>query len=159
MTYVGQICPTIGVPQNGWVVCSDDNLFGSTCEFACNEHHKRIGALFSTCVQRTFGSVGWSEDVPICERNHFSIVSDNTSFYDHSALGITCPQLKELKMGETLCSNEQFVGSECKFACTAKDYQLFPLDNVAITCRNDSTWSEQMPCCESKFEYLMLLTL
>jgi len=70
-------CNDAATPTNGYRVCSNRNLLGSRCEFACNDYHRRVGALYTTCVRQPGGFLSWNNPAPRCERELRSGVSVN----------------------------------------------------------------------------------
>nr|XP_028590238.1 complement receptor type 2-like isoform X2 [Podarcis muralis] len=63
-----QSCGNPGEPDNGKLIVPQDILFGSTVNYTCNEGHRLIGSTSSRkCV--VFGrKVGWTNDIPLCQR-------------------------------------------------------------------------------------------
>ncbi|XP_043356656.1 LOW QUALITY PROTEIN: complement receptor type 1-like [Dermochelys coriacea] len=59
-------CGHPGEPENGRVIVTDIH-FGSTVNFTCEEGHRLIGRPYRLC-EISGTRVGWSGDVPICER-------------------------------------------------------------------------------------------
>nr|XP_039252832.1 P-selectin-like [Styela clava] len=113
----------------GFMVCTEGNFIGSQCEYGCDDFYRRVGHLYTTCIEDHYGYMRWSEEkAPSCER-------------------ITCSALKDPKFGEMECSDDKYVNSECKFRCTEEDYILYPKAINSITCQNDTNWSEMPPCC------------
>lgn len=53
-------------PINGSKVCDDSNNLGSTCEFVCDDYHRRKGPLYSKCVKNARGELEWTNPPPEC---------------------------------------------------------------------------------------------
>ncbi|XP_039252894.2 P-selectin-like [Styela clava] len=129
-----EICtPTHVSPAHGGVDCSDGSKVGSVCTFRCDGGYYISGYHFSVCELK--GEVRmWSEPAPTCQP-------------------ITCPKIPEFKFGSIECSNNDRVGSECRFSCNS-GYRLVGAEisvcEEKIKGYEHGEWSTSEQFCERK---------
>nr|XP_002125765.3 P-selectin [Ciona intestinalis] len=117
-------------PSNGFRVCSDGNYIRSQCEYGCTgDYYRRVGPLYSTCMENINGSLSFDNEAPVCELNQ-------------------CRKIVRIQHGNFQCTNQNQVTSQCSYQCDASQgYTLFPRNFTHNTCLNDTTWSLPRPCC------------
>ncbi|XP_039252424.2 E-selectin-like [Styela clava] len=120
-------------PENGQMFCSDKRYYGSVCAFRCDEGYQRNGPSHTKCISKNKlvdEEPQWNLETPVCNK-------------------AGCPEIR-LQYGITTCSDENRIGSICKFTCTSKEYERYPESRNTISCQNNSNWSEEPPCCARK---------
>lgn len=136
-----QICqpPQIN-PQNGRVVCTNFNYFGSSCSFSCNPGFY-LSAIGGTPVHRDGYSVDcgkgaiWTGPAPECRP-------------------IVClPRHVNPGNGEVKCTKDNNYLSRCDFKCD-EGYDMVGMPESLCTDVGNGTpygeWSTPPPTCESK---------
>uniref|UniRef100_H2ZPN8 Sushi domain-containing protein n=1 Tax=Ciona savignyi TaxID=51511 RepID=H2ZPN8_CIOSA len=93
--------PRLMVPNNGRKTCSKANYAGSQCNFTCNTGYRMEGSSHSMCQD----DQTWSHSAPECRP-------------------ILCfPPHVAPTNGAIRCTNENVLGSKCRFMCD-KDYAV-----------------------------------
>ncbi|XP_076818198.1 sushi, von Willebrand factor type A, EGF and pentraxin domain-containing protein 1-like [Clavelina lepadiformis] len=113
-------CPPPHVaPGNGSVDCSNGNVGGSVCEFACLDGFYLDGSSTSVCEDDFNGdSEGvWSSPAPMC------------------APIVCLPPQSNPENGFVGCSNANNLGSECRYIC---DRNYYVSGEPITECRDDA---------------------
>jgi len=110
------------------VFCTNGNLVGSACIFACKDGLKISGSSVLVCQR----DLKWSENIPTCTED----VDD------------TCERkLITPENGWVLCSSSNQIGSSCLFGCN-KNLQL--VGEEKLTCKSDRNWNFIEPICSKR---------
>uniref|UniRef100_F7AJJ2 Uncharacterized protein n=1 Tax=Ciona intestinalis TaxID=7719 RepID=F7AJJ2_CIOIN len=120
-------------PDNGAVICTNDNNLDSSCTFICANTYAIEGSPVSVCQDSGNGAQGsWSTPPPICTP-------------------IVClPQHSSPANGGVQCTNSNFMGSSCTFTCDVGYDLLGEISSVCnlITATDAiGTWSAPAPIC------------
>ncbi|XP_078494422.1 von Willebrand factor A domain-containing protein 2-like [Ciona intestinalis] len=116
-------------PVNGFKICSNENEFGSVCEYGCNIGYRSIGPLIAVCGRTADGTLRFNDTAPICQ-------------------AIQCPQQSEILNGQVSCTDSNTYDSTCTFQCDQSNgYSLYPSGHSRTTCLSNSSWSWTSPCC------------
>uniref|UniRef100_F6ZX95 VWFA domain-containing protein n=5 Tax=Ciona intestinalis TaxID=7719 RepID=F6ZX95_CIOIN len=123
-------CPAAApAPVNGFKICSNENEFGSVCEYGCNIGYRSIGPLIAVCGRTADGTLRFNDTAPICQ-------------------AIQCPQQSKILNGQVSCTDSNTYDSTCTFQCDQSNgYSLYPSGHSRTTCLSNSSWSWASPCC------------
>jgi len=124
-------CKSQNAPLNGAVACEHPGLIvGSGCDFTCNEGYALVGTTDNLCIESAPGFAEWSESPPVCDP-------------------IIClPPHEAPEGGSVSCTNDEFLGSVCSFAC---DDGFEMLGQPQSECMQDfgvfGIWTTEAPEC------------
>ncbi|XP_039257209.2 P-selectin-like [Styela clava] len=129
-------------PANGKVVCTQENRYGSTCTFRCDEFYDMDGTtnltLSSTCVEGDNGeAIGkWTLAAPTCSL-------------------ITCKAISSITNGQYACTSGNMKGSVCIFKCDI-GYELNGVSIISCENRiaigdNAAQWTAPQPSCARSY--------
>jgi len=123
-------CAALTAPQFGTISCSSNNNgYGTYCDFQCNPGYQLVGASESVCL----GTGLYSDLTPDCVA---ILVAGE------------CPAIQSPEFGNLpSCTNGNKQGSVCSFSCPTPDYELFPANDTSATCGADLQWDIPSPCC------------
>ena len=143
-----------GVNMNNYYVsCSEDNRFGSSCKFACEQGYRINGdANGRTVTNMECTASSYVNDPkmhhapPVWVDQNTQIEYPTDTFYDdlkHLCIRVKCPKLEDIPgRMETHCTEENYYGSECLIKC--KVGVLTPSTNNYLTCSGSKgTWFDQ----------------
>nr|XP_039255530.1 collagen alpha-1(XII) chain-like [Styela clava] len=114
--------------ENGKIYCTNGNIVGSECAFACAPYHSLVGSSKIKCLQ-TLSGLKWSNStVVLCKINRCK------------------PEIDMHVPGKFVtCSKTNEVTSVCHFKCLKPWYMVFP--TRTIRCLPNQQWSGKIPCC------------
>nr|CAB3265951.1 E-selectin-like [Phallusia mammillata] len=108
---------------NGETICEESNFYASVCVFSCRIGFYLEGDETTTCQQNG----EWTVSKPTCQR-------------------VTCEkQDVEIGNGLSVCSDSNFYGSTCTFAC---DEGYLLIGPARVTCQDNFIWSTPPSFCE-----------
>ncbi|XP_071482925.1 scavenger receptor cysteine-rich domain-containing protein DMBT1-like [Diadema antillarum] len=105
----------------GSMKCTQDNVFGSTCVFACDDGFQLNGPSSRECD--AFGS--WSQYQPVCE-------------------AVRCPPVLPPSFGMMTCTNGAGLGSVCTSRC-GFGHRL--IGTNVTECVAEGRWTNDLPNC------------
>ncbi|XP_077975191.1 collagen alpha-1(XII) chain-like [Styela clava] len=114
--------------ENGKIYCSNDNIVGSECAFACEPYHSLVGSSKIKCLQTSSGLKWSNSTVVLCKLNRCK------------------PEIDMHVPGKFVtCSKTNEVTSVCHFKCLKPGYTVSP--TRTIRCLPNQQWSGNIPCC------------
>ncbi|XP_076308644.1 sushi, von Willebrand factor type A, EGF and pentraxin domain-containing protein 1-like [Tachypleus tridentatus] len=124
-------CPPLHPPDQGFVLCSNGSVLGSTCKFSCRRHYLLVGSVSVTC-RDYHNNIDWTGQSPVCRAQK-------------------CPSLTAPEHGFLSCTNERNLGSVCRFMCRPNFHMV---GNSSVTCKTKdqetSWWTSEPPLCVVK---------
>ncbi|XP_067119643.1 sushi, von Willebrand factor type A, EGF and pentraxin domain-containing protein 1-like isoform X2 [Centruroides vittatus] len=120
-------CPSIQIPENVNVQCSDKEYWGSICSFVCDEGYELIGESSVLCEGNKH--INWSASIPTCER-------------------LKCPSIQIPENANVQCTDEGYWGSICSFICD-EGYVLIGESSISCKGNKHASWSAPIPICEA----------
>nr|XP_039248480.1 sushi, von Willebrand factor type A, EGF and pentraxin domain-containing protein 1-like [Styela clava] len=126
--------PSFNEIKFGKVTCSNENGYGSLCQFQCNPGYKLSGEETVSCGEpRTELRATWSSVKPKCEVRR-------------------CSEPKNPVGGKVVCSDDSVLGSVCTFSCDADRYLNGKGRKTCITedsnPGSDVIWNDPVPICQ-----------
>ncbi|XP_077975540.1 matrilin-2-like isoform X2 [Styela clava] len=114
--------------ENGKIYCSNDNIVGSECAFACAPYHSLVGSSKIKCLQTSSGLKWSNSTVVLCKVNRCK------------------PEIDMHVPGKFVtCSKTNEVTTVCHFKCLKPGYTVSP--TRTIRCLPNQQWSGKIPCC------------
>uniref|UniRef100_F6PWZ1 Uncharacterized protein n=1 Tax=Ciona intestinalis TaxID=7719 RepID=F6PWZ1_CIOIN len=124
------VCRNRLLLEHGSVTCSKSENFGSKCDFSCQTGYELLGSSHATCGQRGSWDFSRESDLPLCERNLYSVV--------------TCPELEAHSNGDIECTAESNFRSRCTLTCHL-GYEVKGTN--LITCGAAGRWKGKLGHC------------
>ncbi|XP_076811264.1 P-selectin-like [Clavelina lepadiformis] len=119
-------CPYLESPENGEMMCSNENFANSVCGVSCDTGFELVGPEATRCEALTTIGV-WNQPIPFCQP--ISCLSAHIS-PEH---------------GSVVCTDENNIDSMCFFSCNS-GYSLAGLPTS--TCLLDASWSSPAAVCK-----------
>jgi len=114
-------CEPIPQPENGKVICSENNLYGSNCQVDCNDGYFLTGSFKRQCrLDKTFSGA------------------------EATCTLITCDELSPPDNGQMKCLNKNKYSSTCSFSCEV-GFELS--GSKDRTCQDTASWTGIKTTC------------
>ncbi|XP_070579478.1 sushi, von Willebrand factor type A, EGF and pentraxin domain-containing protein 1-like isoform X2 [Ptychodera flava] len=119
----GRPCSRLRSPDNGRVVCKDENKLFSVCTYSCNNGYKLQGTYMRLCKRDST----WTGSKPVCEEE------------------AGCNKLGSPENGEIYCEG-QSVGDRCQYRCL-EGYTMLSGTKLR-ECQANRKWSGAEVVCK-----------
>jgi len=124
------LCKAPAAPENGEVYCKKSLLLeGVSCHSDCNVGYILVGNPDTVCTAADGKELPeLNNPPPLC-------------------IPIICEEQTNLRRVVKNCTNGNFFGSRCQFACEADHQTPKPGSDMDNYCTLDGKWSSPPPCC------------
>ena len=123
--------------ENGKIICSEENNFGSKCQFVCDKGYKFTDENLISTETECQKNGAWTMRPPICRP---------VSCLDPFALDNRLSD-DSLQKPIISCTNSHDVGSKCTYTCNL-GYELDQAESQEAICQEDGKWSKIAPVCQ-----------